>query len=213
MVKVHLPLQRVLLAKLVKENNVDKRKQLIVTAANESRLMIDRPEDEEEEVNGQVSDHFDSTSLPSNNEVLDDIIGSPNSKSPHKADPSSTPGHGSGQNSILHAEYGEDKPPLKLPPVSEPLAKTVSKWLCVTPGRDQIKELFHECLTLENVEGLQQVHINEILHQTLPFKAKPKDQKLRGINTFVTRGVGPLISVLNTLVLAEDVLVKSKDHP
>ena len=63
------------------------------------------------------------------------------------------------------------------------------------------------------MEGLQQVHINEILYQTIQFKAKLTNQKLCGINTFVTRGVCPLISVLDTLVLAEDMLVKSKDHP
>ena len=99
-----------------------------------------------------MSDHFDSAYLPSDNEALDDIIGSNNSKSPRKADPSADPdpGHGPDQISILHAEYGEDEPPPKLPPVSEPLAKTVSKWLYVTPDRDQIKALFRECLTPEN---------------------------------------------------------------
>ena len=39
---------RALLAKLVKKDNVDKRKQLIVTAANESGFMIDGLEDEED---------------------------------------------------------------------------------------------------------------------------------------------------------------------
>ena len=129
MVIVHLPLQRALIAKLVKGNNVDKRKQLIVSATNESGLMINRLEDDEEaDGHSELSDHFDSASLASDNEVLDDIIGSLNSKSPHKADPSSNPGHGPDQNSILHAEYGEDEPPPKLPPVSEPFAKAVSKW-------------------------------------------------------------------------------------
>ena len=69
--------------------------------------MINRLENDEEEADGhsELSDHFDSASLASDNEVLDDIIGSLNSKSPHKADPSSNPGHGPDQNSILHAEY------------------------------------------------------------------------------------------------------------
>ena len=115
------------------------------------------------------------------------------------------------QNSVLHVEYGEDELPPKLPPVSGPLAKTVSKWLRVTPNRDQIKALFHDCLIPDNVEGLQQVRINEVLYQTLPFKAKLTDQKLRGINNFVVRGVGPLISVLDTLISAEDALLKCKD--
>ena len=207
--------QRALLSKLVKENNPEKRKQLLISAANESGILIDdvdTADDEQDnptDSHSEVSDQFDSASLTSDNELLDDIIEL--SKSPHKADPSSNPGLVPDQNSILHAEYGEDEPPPKLPPVSGPLAKTVSKWLRVTPNREQIKLLFRECLTLENVEGLQQVRINEVLYQTLPFKAKMTDQKLHGINNFVIRGVAPLISVLDTLVLAEDALLKQKD--
>ena len=192
-----LCLQRALLTKLVRENDEDKHKQLIINAANESSIMLDAIEDDQDnDSHSEVNDHFDSASLPSDNELLDDIIEP--SKSPCNADPSSDPEHGPDQNSILHAEYGEDELPPKLPPVSEPLAKTVSKWLRVTPNRDQIKVLFHDCLTPDNVEGLQQVCINEILYQKLPFKAKLTDQKLCGINNFVIRGVGPLISVLDT---------------
>ena len=211
----HSLFQRALLSKLVKENNPEKRKQLLISATNESGILIndvDTADDEQDnpaDGHSEVSDQFDSASLTSDNELLDDIIEL--SKSPRKADPSSNPGLEPDQNSILHAEYGEDEPPPKLPPVSGPLAKTVSKWLRVTPNREQIKLLFHECLTLENVEGLQQVCINEVLYQTLPFKAKMTDQKLRGLNNFVIRGVAPLISVLDTLVSAEDALLKQKD--
>ena len=200
---------------MVRENNPEKRKQLLVSAANESGILLDDVDTADEEPDNpndghsEVSDQFDSASLPSDNKLLDDIIEP--SKSPRKADPSSNPGLVPDQNSILHAEYGEDEPPPKLPPVSGPLAKTVSKWLRVTPNREQIKLLFCDCLTPENVEGLQQVRINEVLYQTLPFKAKLTDQKLHGIDNFVIRGVGPLISVLDTLVLAEDALLKGKD--
>ena len=205
-----LCLQRALLTKLVRENDEDKRKQLIINTANESSIMLDAIEDDQDnDGHSEVSDHYDSASLSSDNELLDDIIEP--SKSPHKADPSSDPGHGPDKNSILHAEYGEDEPPPKLPPVSELLAKTVSKWLHVTSNRDQLKVLFHDCLIPDNVEGLQQVRINKILYQTLLFKAKLTDQKLCGINNFVIRGVGPLISVLDTLVSAEEALIKCKE--
>ena len=122
----HSLFQRALLSKLVKENNPEKRKQLLISATNESGILIndvdtaDEEQDNPADGHSEVSDQFDSASLTSDNELLDDIIEL--SKSPRKADPSSNPGLEPDQNSILHAEYGEDEPPPKLPPVSGPLA-------------------------------------------------------------------------------------------
>ena len=103
---------------------------------------------------------------------------------------------------ILIKEYG-DLPPQKLmPPVSEKLAEVMSQWLRETPKRQKIKQLFEESAELmpENVKGLEQVRISEILYQKLPFKAKVNDQRLRGMNSFLTRGLGLLISVLDKLI-------------
>ena len=49
-------------------------------------------------------------------------------------------------------------------------------------------------LLLENVEGLKTVRINELLYQKLPFHAKVNDQRLCRINSYFTRGTGPLIA-------------------
>ena len=39
-------------------------------------------------------------------------------------------------DSILNREYGDEAPPPSLPSVSKQLAKTVTKWLRVTPPRE-----------------------------------------------------------------------------
>ena len=52
----------------------------------------------------------------------------------------------------------------------------------------------------ENVEGLLPVWINELLYQCLPSRFHFPDQKLRGQNTFFTRGLGPLISLLDRIL-------------
>ena len=112
-------------------------------------------------------------------------------------------------NSIMSTEYGDEEPPPKLPPVSAPLATTVTKWLHVTPGREIIKNMFKDCLVPDNVKGLQLVKINEVLYQTLSLKGKKQDQKLRGINTFLARGLGPLIALLNDFVVIEGKMIKN----
>ena len=104
---------------------------------------------------------------------------------------------------ILNAEYGGETPRPTLPPVSDALAKTMTKWLRDHPTREKIKSFFQEALVPPNVEGLQAVKINEALYRTLPFYAKVNDQRLRGINTYFTRGVGPLVSILDSLIQFE----------
>ena len=115
--------------------------------------------------------------------------------------------HKSNENSnalkdILEKQYGITVPKINKPPVSEKLAIAVTKWLHETPNREKIKELFTETAgqNPENVEGLQLVRINELLYQRLPFKAKVNDQRLRGMNSYFLRGIGPLVSMLDSLL-------------
>ena len=112
-------------------------------------------------------------------------------------------------NTILNREYGEDLPPPSLPSVSDLLANTVTKWSRITPSRDSVRELFKEIIGPDNVRGLNPVRINDVIYQALPFKAKINDQCLRGINTYLARSLGPLTSILDRLISAEDCLLDS----
>ena len=67
-------------------------------------------------------------------------------------------------NSILNREYGEELSPPSLPSVSEQLANAFSKWACVTPSRDLVKDLFKEINGPDNVKGLEPVHINDVIY-------------------------------------------------
>ena len=106
-------------------------------------------------------------------------------------------------DSILNREYGDEAPPPSLPSVSEQLAKTVTKWLRVTPPREFVWDLFKKMLQPDNIEGLKPVKINEVLYQSIPFSAKINDQHFRGINTFFTRAVDLLVHVLDKLISLE----------
>ena len=86
----------------------------------------------------------------------------------------------------------------------------MTSWLRVVPEREKIKEMFQNALIPDNIEGLLPVCINEILYQRLPFRAKLNDQRLCSINTYFTRGVGPLVSVLDLIVRFESVLPSTK---
>ena len=116
-------------------------------------------------------------------------------------------------NEILETEYVQKIVKKVLPPVSEKLAATLSLWLREPPKREKIKELFAELSELrpENVEGLDAVKINELLYQKLPFKAKVNDQRLRGMNTYLTRGIGPLIAILDNLIDFEASLISNEN--
>ena len=113
-------------------------------------------------------------------------------------------------DAILAREYGGDPPREFLPSVSPKLAEIVNNWLRVPPKREKIKEMFKSALLPENVEGLQPVRINEVLYQRLPFKAKLNDQKLRGINTYFSRGIAPGLCALDVLMKLECILGSDK---
>ena len=88
------------------------------------------------------------------------------------------------------------------------MASIVTEWMCTTPKCEKIRELFRDTLIPTNIDGLAPVRINDMLYQKLPFKAKLNDQRLRGINTYFARGVGPLVSVLDKLINIESTCSK-----
>ena len=116
-----------------------------------------------------------------------------------------------GVDVILTQEFGGEEPKPHLPGVASKLSTAVTSWLRVVPKREKIKEMFQNALIPDNIEGLLQVHINEILYKHLPFRARLNDQHLWGINTYFTRGIGPLVSVLDMVVRFESVLSGKKN--
>ena len=67
--------------------------------------------------------------------------------------------------------------------------------------------MFKRCMLPENVEGLAPVRINQLLYDKLSFQYKLNDQKLRGINTYFARGLGPLIAVWDKILKWEAFLL------
>ena len=104
---------------------------------------------------------------------------------------------------LVDKEYKEDVKKEYLPPVSRRLAETISKWCRQVPDRERIRAMFKSTLIPENVEGLTPVRINEVLYQRLSYRVKINDQRLRGINTYLTRGLGPIVSALDDLLKFE----------
>ena len=60
-----------------------------------------------------------------------------------------------------------------------------------------------------NVEGLQQVKINSIVYEKLKGHFKVNDQKLRGINNFIVRGLGPLTAMWDKILKLESSMTSS----
>ena len=55
------------------------------------------------------------------------------------------------------------------------------------------------------------VTINVYLYRSLPIRAKVSDKRLKGINTFLTRSLGPMVHVFETLCALENILSKNED--
>ena len=154
----------------------------------------------------EVSDVDFNSEIDSDDTGLDeeefyDRDGSPDTR--HRVDADqSEPKNSSRVAEILNRDYDMEVVKIVLPPVSERLAKTMSDWLQIAPNREKVKECFSETASLmpENIEGLKSVKINELLYQKLPFKAKVNDQRIRVINSYFTRGTGPLIAILDNLI-------------
>ena len=103
-------------------------------------------------------------------------------------------------DAIISEEYDDEEVIPQLPPIDEKLAVVLTKWLRVLPPRDKVKELFRQCMLPINVDGLQPVKINSIVYEKLNASFKVNDQCLRGINTFLTRGLGPIVSIWDNIL-------------
>ena len=101
-------------------------------------------------------------------------------------------------------EYGVvNQSSIKSDPVSDTLAATLIQWLKTCPNKKELKEQFQSCLIPGNVQALEPVRINEILYPRLNFKAKDVDRRLKSMNTFLTRSIGPLVSMWDLFIKAE----------
>ena len=104
---------------------------------------------------------------------------------------------------IFSDNYVVDVPSMYLDNVSSLLASNVTDWCRTVPKRSDVKEMFKSCLCPANVKGLQPVKINESVYKILPPRAKVANQKIRGITTFITRSLGPLLPIFENLCKIE----------
>ena len=100
---------------------------------------------------------------------------------------------------IFCHDYIVNPPVMHLKPVSKTLAEIFTNWCRVAPQKEEVKEMFKQALVPINIEDLYPVRINDALYKKLPFKARVADQRLRGLNTFLARGMGPLVSIFHEL--------------
>ena len=157
--------------------------------------------------NNEVSDYDSLGSDGDHDDELDDLIDSgPATVSSGPSNTVHAPVTKNSSINILNREYGDEQPPPVLPAVSEQLAKTVTKWMRVAPSREVIKGMFKEIVIPDNIEGINPVKINEVLYQSIPFHAKVEDQCLRGINTYLQKGVGILTFLLDRFIEIEGTL-------
>ena len=106
---------------------------------------------------------------------------------------------------IVSDEYDmvQDEHSIKSKTIADVLAATLNKWLRNCPMKNETKSLFQQCLIPDNVERLNPVRINELLYPRLNFRAKEMDKKLKSFNTFFTRSLGPLVTLLDYLIKIE----------
>ena len=72
--------------------------------------------------------------------------------------------------------------------------------------------MFRQALVPINVEGLYPVRINEPVFRKLPLKARIQDQRLCGLNTFLARGMGPVLSIFNDMCQIEAAVAGTSDR-
>ena len=136
---------------------------------------------------------------PSVNDILD-VIQLNNSVKPSESNLIEADCENVALNNLIAEEYCQVAPTTTLEPIDSKLAKILTSWLRDMPPHDKIKELFKDCMIPINVDGLNPVKINSLVYDKLNVTQKVNDQKLRGINTFLTRGLGPLVAVWDTLL-------------
>ena len=61
---------------------------------------------------------------------------------------------------IIAEEYCEEEVVLHLPPIGDKLVVVATKWLCVRPPKEKVKEFFKQCMLPSNVEGLKPVRMS-----------------------------------------------------
>ena len=145
--------------------------------------------DEDDTVNESYSD--------ADNDAMDEIIECKSKE--NECDNAVNSSQNSFVDKVISANYVKEQPVLYLEPVSHLLVSNITEWCTKPPKRDEVKELFSQCLCPENIEGLKPVRINESFYKIIPPRAKIADQKIRGINQFITRAMGPLVKVFETL--------------
>ena len=114
-------------------------------------------------------------------------------------------------DSIINEDYCEEETVPQLLPINSKLSDLLTKWLHNAPSREKIKDLFKQCMLPSNVSGLKPVRINDPLYEKLNFHYKVNDQHLQGINTYIARGLGPLISVWDNILKWETTLSGEKE--
>ena len=107
---------------------------------------------------------------------------------------------------LISEEYCEATPSYTLDPIDPKLAQILTGWLRNIPPREKVKAMFKECMLPVNVDGLNPVRINSLVYDKLSVYHKVNDQKLRGINTFFARGLGPIVSIWDNLLKWESAL-------
>ena len=100
---------------------------------------------------------------------------------------------------IFCHDYFINLPVMHLKLVSEKPTEMFTDWCHIAPKKEEVKEKFKQALVPINIKGLYPVRINDALYHKLPFKVRINVQRLRGLNTFLVRGMGPLTSIFHEL--------------
>ena len=99
------------------------------------------------------------------------------------------------------------------PPISPLLASTIDAWCLNVPNKEMIKFAFDQCKIPENRVAFSQIRINDIIYQRLPFKTKETDRQARNQSTYLTRAMGPLAFIWDTLIRVEAFAMKKQQPP
>ena len=178
-------------------------KQLVVDDDNEE-IRDEYEDDSTQEVNSDYNSESEGYS-DSDENLIGTIITESNEQLPDSLDSNEVDGVRQPINSAVKADdifcqdYIVEPQTRHSDPVSDTLATTLSNWCRIPPQKENLKELFKSAMTPENVEGLMPVRINDSLYRKLPLKARVNDQRLRGLNTFIAKGCGPLAAVFHDL--------------
>ena len=163
-------------------------------------------------LDGETGAGAHDDTLPLRKKGSDEVSdgGSDFSVDPHDAEDIIEDGHGviprpkdsnpTAFDSLILDEYCEEEITPSLLPIDDKLSAVVTKWLRIRPPREKIKKMFKECMLPSNVEGLKPIRINAIVYNRLSTEMKQNDQKLRSLNTFLARGLGPILSIWNNML-------------